>query len=166
MSPEQFAEFKVHIQILIEADSRITIFEFSLKEIINHRLEAAFINTAPKVLYKNIVPLTEDAVTLLTFLARAGHKDAEAAGKAFRTAVSALPIRGKEIAMPEKATYQALHTALERFSQASSGVKKTVFDACCQCVLFDGRASVGETELLRAVAYALDIPLPPFIMDP
>jgi hypothetical protein len=30
-------------------------------------------------------------------------------------------------------------------------------------VLFDGRVSVSEAELLRAVAYALDIPVPPLL---
>jgi hypothetical protein len=166
MSPEQFAVFHDHIQALIESDSRVTVFEFAFREIITHRLAAFFVATAPKVLYKNITPLTEDAVTLLSFLARSGHKDREAAEKAFRAAVSVLPIRGKEAVMPEKTAFQALHAALERFSRASAGVKKTIFDACCQCILFDGRTSIDEAELLRAVAYAMDIPLPPFITNP
>ncbi|MEW6077418.1 MAG: M48 family metallopeptidase [Thermodesulfobacteriota bacterium] len=166
MSPEQFSTFKEQIQALIEADSRITVFEFAFEEIITHRLTAAFVDSAPKILYKNIIPLTEDAVILLSFLARTGHRVRETADKAFQMAVSALPIRGKETLMPETMTFQSLHSALERFSRASAGVKKTIFDACCQCVLFDGRASLEETELLRAVAFVLDIPMPPFIMEP
>jgi Zn-dependent protease with chaperone function len=90
MSLEQFAIFKNHLQLLIEADKKVTIFEFSLKEIINHRLEAAFINTSPKILYKNITPLAENAIALLAILSQAGQKGKAAAGEAFRSAISAL----------------------------------------------------------------------------
>jgi len=163
MSPEQFGVFKNQIHILIEADNKITVFEFVLKEIIGHRLEAALVNAAPRVLYKNITRLAEDAATLLAILAQAGHGDPKTAEMAFLTGISALPIKEKRIKMPAKAGFKALHSALEKFSLASAGVKKTIFDACCQCVLFDGKASVSEAELLRAAAYALDIPVPPFI---
>lgn len=163
MSPDQFTIFKNHLQLLMEADNKMTIFEFSLREIINHRLEAAFDNAAPKILYKNITPLMENAVALLSALAQAGNKDRTSAGEAFRTAVSALPVREKNMEMPATVSFHVLHTSLQRFSQASAGVRKTMFDACCQLVLFDGRVSVSEAELLRAVAYALDIPVPPLL---
>jgi len=163
MSPEQFSIFKKHLQLLIEADKKVTIFEFSLKEIINHRLEAALINTTPKILYRNISQLAENAIALLAILSQAGQKEKATAGEAFRLAISALPIRDKNMEMPVKVSFHELHEALERFSQASPGVRKTMFDACCQCVLFDGRVSVNEAELLRAIAYAVDIPVPPFI---
>jgi Zn-dependent protease with chaperone function len=164
MSPEQFKVFKNHIQLLIEADSKITIFEFSLKEVINHRLEAAFVNADPKILYKSVAPLIDDAVTLLTVLAQAGHKDKETVRMAFRTSISFLLFREKkDIKMPAKVNIKTLHAALKRFSQASFKVKEAIFRACCQCVLFDDEVTVSEAELLRAVAYALDIPLPPFM---
>ena len=163
MSPDQFADFKNHLQILIEADNKITLFEFSLKEVIHHRLEAVFEGGVSRVAYKSITPLAEDVIALLSILARAGNKD-QAAEKAFDAAVSALPIREKP-AIPARVTFNTLHTALDRLSKASPGVKRTVFDACCQCVLFDGLVAVAEAELLRAVAYAMDIPAPPFLNE-
>ena len=59
-------------------------------------------------------------------------------------------------------SFSALRVALKRFSYATPGVKKTILDACAHCVLHDKKVTVEEAELLRAVAYALDIPLPPF----
>ncbi|MFZ5564491.1 MAG: M48 family metallopeptidase [Thermodesulfobacteriota bacterium] len=165
MSPEQFGLFKEHIRLLIEADNRITLFEFCLQEVIRHRLEAVFVDAAPGILYKSITPLTADAAALLSALARAGHRDAADAERAFRAGVAALPVRNESEAMPAKVSFKDLHTALERFARSSPGVKKAIFDACCRCVLFDGRASIQEAELLRAVAYAVDIPAPPFVMN-
>ncbi|MFW6237461.1 MAG: hypothetical protein ACOC3F_03670 [Desulfosudaceae bacterium] len=96
-------------------------------------------------------------------LARAGHPDKAEAERAFQAAAAVLPVKGETITMPEKVGFQDLHTALERFSRASFGVKKVFFDACCQSVLFDRKVAVREAELLRAVAYAVDIPVPPFL---
>ncbi|MFP4445669.1 MAG: hypothetical protein ACLFPD_05420, partial [Desulfosudaceae bacterium] len=163
MSPEQFADFSRQVQLLIEADSKITIFEFVVKEVINHRLETAFAASPPGVDYKNITPLRTDAAALLAVLARAGHPDKAEAERAFQAAAAVLPVKGETITMPEKVGFQDLHTALERFSRASFGVKKVFFDACCQSVLFDRKVAVREAELLRAVAYAVDIPVPPFL---
>ncbi|MFW6052491.1 MAG: hypothetical protein ACOC8I_01145, partial [Desulfosalsimonas sp.] len=87
------------------------------------------------------------------------------AKKAFEAAVLVLPVNRKAIQMPEKVSLNDLHTALKRFSAASYGVKKAIFDACCQSVLCDGEVELREAELLRAVAAAVDIPVPPFTMN-
>jgi hypothetical protein len=62
-----------------------------------------------------------------------------------------------------KVSLGALRSALQRFAIASPGVKKSLLDACAHCVLHDERVTLAEAELVRAVAYALDIPLPPFL---
>ena len=36
-------------------------------------------------------------------------------------------------------------------------------DACAGCIAADGRATVEEGELLRAVADSLDCPMPPLL---
>lgn len=163
MSHEQFTVFKEQIRLLIQADSKIILFEFCLQEVLNHRLEAVFERADSRVLYKKITPLEQDAILLLAALARVGHKDKAVAERAFYAALSVLPIKRKNAQMPENVPLKDLHTALDRFSRASFGVKKTIFDASCQSVLFDGKVAVREAELLRAVASAADIPVPPFM---
>jgi hypothetical protein len=46
---------------------------------------------------------------------------------------------------------------------ASPSVKKRVLDACAVCIAVDGTVTVEEGELLRAVADALDCPMPPLL---
>lgn len=165
MSHEQFEVFKEQIRLLVKADSKITLFEFCLQEVVIHRLGAAFAGGKSRILYKRIEPLKKDALLLLAALARVGHKDGASAGKAFEAALSILPVKRKDIEMPEKVSLNDLHTALKRFSAASYGVKKAIFDACCQSVLCDGKVELREAELLRAAAAAVDIPVPPFMMN-
>jgi hypothetical protein len=62
-----------------------------------------------------------------------------------------------------KVSFGDLGVALQRFSLATPRIKKTFLDACARCVLHDKHVTLKEAELLRAVAYALDIPLPPFL---
>jgi Zn-dependent protease with chaperone function len=163
MSSAQFTGFQDHVKRLMEADSRITLFEFVLQSVITHRLEAAFVHTDRKILFKNITPLAEDIMALLSVLALSGHQDRLVARKAFQAGVAALPIIRENRELEVDVSFDRLQKAMERISSASFGVKKAVFDACCQCVLFDGRVAVDEAELLRAVAYAVDIPLPPMM---
>ncbi|MBN1141843.1 MAG: M48 family metallopeptidase [Deltaproteobacteria bacterium] len=163
MSPEQFVLFKKQLRHLVASDNKLTFFEFILQEVVDHRLRGAFAGGVPKILYKNLAPLAGPAALLLTALARAGHRERQAAETAFRAAVAALPLAGDRLVMAEKVSFSGLHEALEGFSRTSFGVKRTLFEACCQCVFYDGRVSVSEAELLRAVAYAVDIPVPPLL---
>jgi hypothetical protein len=42
-------------------------------------------------------------------------------------------------------------------------VKKRVLEACGECIGADGRVTAAEGELLRAIADALDLPMPPLL---
>jgi hypothetical protein len=52
---------------------------------------------------------------------------------------------------------------LRRSTQAAPSVKKNVLLACAQTVAADGKVLDREAELLRAIAGALDCPIPPFV---
>jgi Zn-dependent protease with chaperone function len=165
MSAGQYAKFKAFIQILVEADAKLTFFEFALKQIITHRLGANYRRHKKEVVYKDISPLASDAVNILSRLTYIGHSQEAAAKAAFRYAWKKLNIRDGdgEMLPAGKVSLGALRVALQRFALASPGVKKVFLDACAACALHDRQVTIEEAELVRAVAYALDIPLPPFL---
>ena len=167
MSARQYAKFHELVQILVEADAKLSLFEFALLEIITHRLGATFRRHKREVIYKNIESLAVDAVNILSKLAHVGHPEEAAAQAAFNSGWSKLHInasnRGWDMLPAGKVSFSVLRVALQRFSHATPGVKKAILDACAHCVLHDKKVTVEEAELLRAVAYALDIPLPPFL---
>ena len=167
MSARQYAKFKELIQILVEADARLSLFEFALQEIIASRLGKAFRRHKKEIIYKNLESLAPDAVNILSMLARVGHPTEAAAQAAFNSGWTKLHVSGSKwgsnMQAAERVSFSALRAAMKRFSYTSPGVKKAMLDACAHCVLHDKKVSVEEAELLRAVAYALDIPLPPFL---
>jgi hypothetical protein len=167
MSARHYAKFRELIRILVEADAKLSFFEFALQEIITHRLEATFKRHKKEVVYKNIETLAVDTVNILSKLAHVGHPEEAAAQAAFNSGWAKLHIntssRDWNMLPAGTVSFSALRVALKRFSYATPGVKKTILDACAHCVLHDKKVTVEEAELLRAVAYALDIPLPPFL---
>ncbi|MGW8303700.1 MAG: M48 family metallopeptidase, partial [Desulfobacterales bacterium] len=165
MSAGQYAKFKAFIQILVEADARLSFFEFALQQIIKHRLAASYQRHKKEVLYKNITSLALDAANILSQLAHVGNSHEVAAQAAFSCAWEKLHIKDSHRKMQPagKVSFGALGVALQRFSLAAPDVKKTFLDACAHCVLHDKQVTLQEAELLRTVAYALDIPLPPFL---
>ncbi|MDJ0987056.1 MAG: M48 family metallopeptidase [Desulfobacterales bacterium] len=167
MSAGQYAKFKAFIQIMVEADARLSFFEFALQQIITHRLGANYQRHKKDIVYKNISALAADAATILSQLAHVGHPQQTAAQAAFNYGWKRLNITDSRWKMQPagKVSFGALRVALKRFALASPGVKKIFLDACAHCVLHDERVTIEEAELVRAVAYALDIPLPPFL-DP
>jgi hypothetical protein len=165
MSARQYTKFQEIIQILVEADTKLSLFEFALQEIITHRLGATFRRKKKETVYKNIDSLALDAANILSMLANVGHSEEAAARAAFNFGWAKLHISDsrRDLLPATKVPFRALHVAMQRFSRATPGVKKTILDACAHCVLHDQKVTVNEIELLRAVAYSFDIPLPPFI---
>ena len=165
MSARQYTKFQEIIQILVEADAKLSLFEFALQEIITHRLGATFKGQKKEIVYKNITSLASDAVNILSKLAHVGHSEEAAARAAFKFGWAKLHIRDTrwDLLPATKVSFNALHVAMKRFSHATPGVKKTILDACAHCVLHDQKVAANEAEILRALAYSFDIPLPPFI---
>ena len=56
-----------------------------------------------------------------------------------------------------------IDNALERLSQAVPQIKKNLLNACAETMAADGMIHEREAELIRAIADALDCPLPPFV---
>jgi hypothetical protein len=58
-------------------------------------------------------------------------------------------------------TLKQLQAALGKLAQLSPLLKRSVVEACADCVIRDGRVLPVEAELLQALAVTLDCPMPP-----
>jgi len=101
-------------------------------------------------------------VILISKLAIEGHQDPTETEKAFASAMMMIPAAGSP--MITNKPFHAVGIAISNFAASAPGVKKTILDACAHCILFDRDVTIKEAELLRAIAYALDLPVPPFLM--
>lgn len=167
LSPEQFEQFRAAVKTLVASDSKIDLFEYMLQKIVMRHLETRFFPTGRSVTqFYDLRPLARDCGVLLSATAYAGHDDPAQARAAFAQGAEALSrIARTEIPWlpPDQCELSHLDSALERFSQAVPQIKKNVLNASAQTVAADGIIQQREAEFLRAVADALDCPVPPFL---
>ncbi len=166
LSPRQFAEFKQAIKALIEADEEIELFEYMLQKIVVRHLEPHFAGARRQpIQFYSFQPLLSDCAVLLSALAQAGHATVAEAQAAMQLGWQQLRVQGAEpkLLPPEECNLEKVDAALSRLAQAVFHIKRRVLEACAYTVSADGVIKDHEAELLRAVADALDCPLPPFV---
>ncbi|MCL4180246.1 MAG: M48 family metallopeptidase [Verrucomicrobia bacterium] len=166
MSPGQFAEFERAIGELVTADGQIEIHEYALRHMVRRHLEPQFRAVRrPVVQYYVMKPLLPDLVSVLSVLAHAGHETPETVTAAFAVGMREVETRGMELRPTElaHANLAELDAALGRMVEAAPTVKRQLLRACAATVSADGRLETREAELLRAIADALDCPVPPFL---
>ncbi|HKP04621.1 MAG TPA: M48 family metallopeptidase [Chthoniobacterales bacterium] len=169
LSRPQFEQFRAAVKMLVESDAETNLFEYMLQKIVMRHLETFFFPSGRSVIqFYDLRPLARDCGVLLSATAYAGQDDPAQARVAFAQGAESLGrIARSEIPWlpPGECDLAHLDPVLERFSQAVPQIKKNVLNACAQTVAADRLIQPREAELLRAVADALDCPVPPFLRD-
>ena len=167
MSPPQMETFRQAMKTLAETDGRLNFFEFAIGLIVAVRLDEQTKKPGGRYGFKSIEPLMNDAAAVISKLAMEGQNDPAQAQKAFAAAMGQIPGNANRSETPPMAdpSFLTVEVAISRLAAATPGVKKTILDACAHCILFDRTVTTEEAEMLRAVAYALELPLPPFVMN-
>ncbi|TXD38935.1 M48 family metallopeptidase [Lujinxingia vulgaris] len=168
MTPAQYGTFRELVGGLIYADDRVSLFEFVVQKVLMHRLEVALGRPGRRstqfVAMRAMLP---ELQLLLSALAIMGHEHLSEARAAFDAGRSALPpaFMGDVQFIERPVNLQQVGAVLDRFAQASLQIKRHVINAAAFCVLGDGRVTVEEVEMLRAVCDVLDLPLPPLVPE-
>ena len=146
---------------LARVDREVSLFEFALLALLRHHLQEPPRSDRPR--FFRLSPVVGDVRRLLSLLARAGSEDEAQARAAFARAASGFAEGALTLAAVEQCDPARMHEALARIALLSPLLKRPVIEACADCVQHDGRVTVTEAELLRAVAESLDCPLPPLL---
>jgi Zn-dependent protease with chaperone function len=168
LSPGQYEMFRKNVKRLIEADKKISLFEYALQRMLIRHIDPAFKKApAAPVRYNFIDQVQVDCFLLLSVLAWRSNAGVSTAEESFSRGIAELRIVGKpSILAREKCGLNTLDSALERLAMASPQIKKKVLSACIACTSADSLITVEEAELLRLIADSLDCPIPPFIPRP
>ena len=167
LPPEQFQQFRAAIGALAASNAKSDLFAYMLQKIVARHLDTYFLpERRPATQFYALHPLVHDCGVLLSATAYAGQEDATELSAAFAKGADYLSQAARcEIPLlpPEECDLSDMDAALERLSQAVPQIKKNLLGACAQTVAADGVIQQGEAELLRAIADALDCPVPPFV---
>lgn len=166
LSPGQYQRFRANVDALVSADQQTSLFEYALQRMLLRHLDQHFGRRAPaRATINSMAPVLGDVGVVLSALATRGNDHDGEMTRAFAQGVSRLGPEGASLrrASREASSLASLDAALDRLAWGSPAVKKRVLDASAACIAADGRVTVDEGELLRAIADALDCPMPPLL---
>lgn len=164
MTAPQYASFAKAFEAMVKADNRLSIFEWTLSQVLVRNLRRQYIPVASTAtLYHRLPKLAEELSLLLSILARVGHEGDEVQ-HAFAVASEQLPDVGSlRLLPPGECSFAKLDDALAKLARASVHRRGEVLNACAASVCADGIVKIREAELLRGIADLLDCPMPPLI---
>ena len=150
------------LEAVIHADGRVSPFEFALHKTLSGHLRLSQAPTAATQLYSFNAVAADIAAVLSALAWINGASDQAAASRAFAYGAAHLKMIETPLALlPDGiAALELLDNALDRLAAASLPIKKRTLIAAAHVIGHDGTITPEEDELFRAIAAALDVPLP------
>lgn len=169
LSKEQYQNFREMVDLLAAADREISLFEYTLKMVLVRHLDPHFgLESRVKSHPRKIEDLLQPVSDMLFALAFLGNQDPEKAAAAYHAGAEACGIHSslrREPSQADQASLEMLDNVLDFISGADPGLKEKILKACIACIDADGKITLEEAELIRAISDALDCPMPPFFQD-
>jgi hypothetical protein len=166
LSPEQHRTFRGLVDRMVMADERCDLFEYAVLHLLRRHLDRYFLKTPPPTTqYHSLSSLASECSTLLSGLAIAGQGEEELARRAFEKGSEELADVGSGLTFHTRAEcdLKSMSKALDKLALVSPTLKRQILRASAATVSHDQRVTIEEGELLRAIADALDCPMPPFL---
>jgi phage baseplate assembly protein gpV len=112
--------------------------------------------------YYSFQAVAGNIAVVLSIFARIGARDEPAAASAFAAGATQLRVIESSLALlaADACTLDALDRAFDRLAAASPIIKQRLLVAAAHVIAADGAVTVEEGELHRALAAALDVPIP------
>ncbi len=152
---------------LIEVDGEIDLYEYCFYRIMMSNLgKATDPSGGRRVRRASRRDLRAAAIDILRILADYGHRDDATRRAAFETGLDTLGdwVRDHEFAADRGYTVTVLDHSLDVLLALNSKGKESLLRAISATAGHDGKLSVTEAELIRAVCATLDYPLPPILV--
>lgn len=148
---------------LVHSDAEVTAFEFALQKMLLRQLALARASTPrTPVQFHSFQPLAGDIAVTLSALARAGATEPTRLSHAFAAGVGQLPLIADRLALAgaDVCSLEKLDSALDRLAGAAPPIKQRVLAAAAQVIGADRVVTPREADLYRAIAAAIDCPVP------
>jgi Zn-dependent protease with chaperone function/uncharacterized tellurite resistance protein B-like protein len=158
----QLPNFFGTLDELVHADGRVTVFEFALQKVLLRHLAPGGRPAARVIQIHSFQAVADEIGLVLSVLARTAHP-ADGAEAAFAAGAAQLRLLDGRLALvpADQCGLNRLEAALDRLATASGPIKLRLLTAAAHVVSADGTLAPAEAELLRAIAAALDVPIPP-----
>jgi Zn-dependent protease with chaperone function len=166
MSKQQFEAWRVVVNSLIKADSKVDYREWIIQRLVLRPLEERHGFHKPRAArYKSLQALADEVATLLSLAATIEHtgQGQDLVVRAFREGAAFANLSNINLKADTDLSLDAVNQALDRLDQLKPLVKPQLLKAVAACIAWDNEVSSEGMELLRAISANLDCPMPPII---
>ncbi len=161
LSPEQYTRFRQNVEVLIRADNKVDLLEYTVRTMLLRQLDVHFGLAKPiAVRHWRLDPLVPSLVGVLSILAYAGQEAEADVKRAFDKGMAQVGRRASPLAKSD-CSLRNFGAALEALAEAAPKLKRKILSACVACVAADGKVTPREGGLVHAVAANLGVPVPP-----
>ena len=166
LSKKQYLRFRENLDTLIEADGRLSLFEWVIRKIICHHLDAVYERKTSRTSYgfTTMVKAAPSCSVLLSLLIHASHHGGMSKAEVLAIAGQELAGINVELLDQNKLSFNLIEQALDQLTQLKPLAKGKLIRACAAAVTADQHIAPVEAELLRAIADTLDCPMPPLVV--
>jgi Zn-dependent protease with chaperone function len=167
MSPRQHRAFRAQVEVLMIADERLSLFEYTLRCVLHRHLDAQFLpQRQTRPMHSSPQKLAHPVATVLALLAWEGEPEPDQAARAFDSGMRGYIGGDHTHRLPprEECSLAEFDVALQTLRQSVPAIKRRIVVACTACILANQHVTVREAELLRAICDTLDCPLPPLVV--
>jgi Zn-dependent protease with chaperone function len=154
------------VRRIIELDGEVDLYEYCFFRVLTNSLEQAEDPSGRRKGRRSTKKgVRQAAIDLLRTVARHGHSSQEARANAFRAGVAEFGRWASDAEYRDEAlqTVPVLDRSLDVLARTNSAGRKSLLQAVGKTVSHDGKLSVPEAELLRAICASLDCPMPPIL---
>src|SRR5215471_8757613 len=167
MSPRQHRAFRAQVELLMVADQRMSLFEYTLRCVLHRHLDAQFLpQRQTRPVHSSPQKLARPVATVLALLAWEGQPEPDQAARAFDTGMRGYIGGDHTHRLPprEECSLAKFDAAMQTLTQSVPAIKRRIVVACAACILANQQVTVRDAELLRAICDTLDCPLPPLVV--
>jgi len=158
LTPEQKQRFYHCIALLIRADQRLSLFEWSLSRLVQHSLDPEKTSTTRK-----LQQLGEPIQELLSLVVWLSTSDQPTAQQSFTLALTELGQPKLSLLPREQLKISRLDDVLKALNALRPLEKPRLLKAIAVAVSADGQINRHQTEVFRVLGVCLDCPLPPLV---
>lgn len=152
------------VDALTSADGRIDISEYALSRLLRDELAEVLTPRDSVIVGRLKLDQVEPQISLLlALLARHGQTDLPAARRAFLAGMQRVLPQRAAAYQPPQDWMSALDAALVQLNRLHPAGKALLVEGMVTVLMADGRISITEAELLRAICGSLHLPVPPLL---
>ncbi len=164
LSAPQYQQFKDNLLFLMRADQRIDLFEWSFQHILFQHLNAVFGRARVSAgTYDSVATVSGYTDVVISMLVYGCVHDRGEIAATLNIASQALGLDKVNLLPRSQISIDTLSVAMDHLARLRPLLKPRLLKACMAVVTRDQQYSPREMELMRALADALDCPLPPYL---